>query len=231
MRRTLVGGQMVLLHALEHGQVPPQVSQDGDVLTDIRAMPTALKDVVAALNGFGFALDGTGPDAIAHRYTRPSGPSELPIRTVTVDVLAPDGVGPSRRRQGDAPGCRCCDEPVIEGGDGGRPMDDCGVEHDHVRKPQTGVRTQPGPADGSIVVHATDVVRAAQRSGGVVERAEPRRRDEALGERHRMQEDVVVRGGVVDGGGGGVVGVCRVSQRNDPAGVGDDHAGQSPARS
>ena len=27
---TLVGGQMVLLHALEHGQVPPQISQDGD---------------------------------------------------------------------------------------------------------------------------------------------------------------------------------------------------------
>ena len=26
---TLVGGQMVLLHALEHGQVPPQISQGG----------------------------------------------------------------------------------------------------------------------------------------------------------------------------------------------------------
>jgi hypothetical protein len=27
----LIGGQMVLLHAIEHDQVPPQVSQDGDV--------------------------------------------------------------------------------------------------------------------------------------------------------------------------------------------------------
>jgi hypothetical protein len=27
---TLIGGQMVLLHALEHGTFPPQVSQDGD---------------------------------------------------------------------------------------------------------------------------------------------------------------------------------------------------------
>jgi hypothetical protein len=29
---TLPGGQMVLLHALEHGQVPPQISQDGDLV-------------------------------------------------------------------------------------------------------------------------------------------------------------------------------------------------------
>lgn len=33
---TLVGGQMVLLHVLKHGQVAPQVSQDGDVVADIR---------------------------------------------------------------------------------------------------------------------------------------------------------------------------------------------------
>ena len=32
----LVGGQMVLLHALEHGRVPPQISQDGDVVADVR---------------------------------------------------------------------------------------------------------------------------------------------------------------------------------------------------
>jgi hypothetical protein len=29
---TLVGGQMVLLHALAYGQVPPEPSQDGDVV-------------------------------------------------------------------------------------------------------------------------------------------------------------------------------------------------------
>jgi hypothetical protein len=34
---TLVGGQMVLLHTLERGQVPPQISQDGDVVADIRS--------------------------------------------------------------------------------------------------------------------------------------------------------------------------------------------------
>lgn len=94
VRWTLVGGQMVLLHALEHGQVPPHVSQDGDVLADIRATPTALKVVVAALMGYGFALDGVSPDGIAHRYTKPAGASDLPLRMVAVDVLAPDGVGP-----------------------------------------------------------------------------------------------------------------------------------------
>jgi hypothetical protein len=44
---TLVGGQMVLLHALEHGQTPPVVSQDGDMLADIRAEQAALKAIVA----------------------------------------------------------------------------------------------------------------------------------------------------------------------------------------
>lgn len=46
---TLIGGQMVLLHVLEHGQVPPQVSQDGDIIADVRADQNALKAIVAAL--------------------------------------------------------------------------------------------------------------------------------------------------------------------------------------
>ena len=35
---TLVGGIWSLLHALERGQVPPQISQDGDVVADIRSL-------------------------------------------------------------------------------------------------------------------------------------------------------------------------------------------------
>lgn len=46
---TLIGGQMVLLHALEHGQVPLQISEDGDVVADIRADPSSLRTVVRAL--------------------------------------------------------------------------------------------------------------------------------------------------------------------------------------
>jgi hypothetical protein len=44
---TLAGGQMVLLHALEHGQAPLEPSQDGDVIADIRADHKALTKVAA----------------------------------------------------------------------------------------------------------------------------------------------------------------------------------------
>jgi len=90
---TLVGGQMVLLHALEHGHVPPQISQDGDVIADIRAASGALSDVVAALGDDGFALEGIGPDGVGHRYVRPTAGATGPRRKITVDVLAPEGVG------------------------------------------------------------------------------------------------------------------------------------------
>lgn len=93
VRWTLIGGQMVLLHALAHGQVPPQISQDGDVIADIRATPSAIKVLIGALEVLGFAIEGVGPDGIAHRYIRPSGASGPPSRNVAVDVLAPDGVG------------------------------------------------------------------------------------------------------------------------------------------
>lgn len=85
---TLIGGQMVLLHALEHGQVPPQISQDADVIADVRAEPAALRDLVAVLGEQGFELAGISTDGRAHRYIRPAEP-----RPVVFDVLAPDGLG------------------------------------------------------------------------------------------------------------------------------------------
>lgn len=90
----LIGGQMVLLHALEHGTVPPQVSQDGDVLANIRAAPDGLAKVVAELKDLGFDVAGMAPDGIAHRYTRPTNKKN---KDVVIDVLAPEGVG--RRAQ------------------------------------------------------------------------------------------------------------------------------------
>ena len=54
---TLVGGQMVLLHALEHGQAPLEPSQDGDVVADLRADHGALIQAVRQLYALGFALD------------------------------------------------------------------------------------------------------------------------------------------------------------------------------
>lgn len=84
----LIGGQMVLLHAIEHGRVPPQVSQDGDVIADVRADPGALTHVVAGLEDLGFALQSISADGLAHRYTRTAEP-----RPVVIDVLAPEGLG------------------------------------------------------------------------------------------------------------------------------------------
>lgn len=79
---------MVLLHALEHGVEPPQVSQDGDVIGNVRSDQQALRKIVAALEEGGFEVDGMSPDGLAHRYRKPAGP-----RDVLIDVLAPDGVG------------------------------------------------------------------------------------------------------------------------------------------
>lgn len=86
---TLIGGQMVLLHALEHGQVPPQISEDGDVVADIRADQASLRTVVRALTDRGFDLLTITTDGRAHRYIRPAEP-----KPIVVDVLAPDGLGP-----------------------------------------------------------------------------------------------------------------------------------------
>lgn len=97
----LIGGQMVLLHALEHGTVPPQVSQDGDILANIRAAQDGLAKVVAELEALGFTLAGMAPDGIAHRYSRPS---RHPERPVMVDVLAPEGVGSRARLTTTPPG-------------------------------------------------------------------------------------------------------------------------------
>src|SRR5690348_715907 len=76
---TIVGGQMVLLHALEHGQVPPQISQDGDLIADIRADPRAISSVVKALHEFGFVLAGIAADGVAHRFERAASPKPVVI--------------------------------------------------------------------------------------------------------------------------------------------------------
>ncbi len=84
---SVIGAQMVLLHVLEHGHEPPQISQDGDVIADIRADPTALAAIVTQLEGMGFISTGSVPRGlrIGTSVTRPS--------AVVIDVLAPEGVG------------------------------------------------------------------------------------------------------------------------------------------
>jgi hypothetical protein len=80
--------QMVLLHALENGQVPAEPSQDGDVIADVRADRHALTQVVRQLYRLGFTLESISTDSLAHRYSRAAQP-----RPVQVDVLGPDRLG------------------------------------------------------------------------------------------------------------------------------------------
>ncbi|MBT8211750.1 MAG: hypothetical protein KJN71_01260 [Acidimicrobiia bacterium] len=82
---TLVGGQMVFLHAMEHGATPPRVSTDLDVLVNARLVTGGVRAFVVGLEGIGFELEGATPEGLAHRYRRGS---------VTIDVLAPEGLGP-----------------------------------------------------------------------------------------------------------------------------------------
>jgi hypothetical protein len=81
---TLIGGQMVFLHAMEHGVQPPRVSTDLDVLVNARLVTGGIPEFVAAIETAGFALVGASPEGLAHRYQRGG---------VSVDVLAPEGLG------------------------------------------------------------------------------------------------------------------------------------------
>lgn len=81
---TLVGGQMVFLHAMEHRVIPPRVSTDLDVLVNARVVTGGVREFVVAIESIGFELDGASPEGLAHRYGRGK---------VSVDVLAPEGLG------------------------------------------------------------------------------------------------------------------------------------------
>ncbi len=83
---TLIGGQMVYLHALEHGETPPRISTDLDVLVNARVVSGGTAGFVADLEARGFEMDGASPTGIAHRYRRAG---------VSIDVLAPEGLDPS----------------------------------------------------------------------------------------------------------------------------------------
>lgn len=81
---TLIGGQMVFLHAIENDTTPPRISTDLDVLVNARITGRPIAAFAAGLENLGFEQDGISPDGIAHRYRR---------NRVTIDVLAPEGLG------------------------------------------------------------------------------------------------------------------------------------------
>ncbi|MFD5766947.1 hypothetical protein ACFWIN_14145 [Streptomyces sp. NPDC127049] len=87
---SLIGGQMVLLHGLEHGRIPPAASADLDVLADVQSDQRSLRRLVGALGRLGFAPAGMSPQGnLLHRYHRGEEPGRL-----VVDLLAPDNLGP-----------------------------------------------------------------------------------------------------------------------------------------
>lgn len=79
---TLIGAQMVALHAAEHGRVPPRSSRDADVLANARVLRSRPQHLVRALLERGFE-PSVGADHIAHRFRRGN---------VSLDVLAPEGL-------------------------------------------------------------------------------------------------------------------------------------------
>lgn len=81
---TLIGGQMVFLHAIENDATPPRISTDLDVLVNARITGRPIAAFAEGLEDLGFEQDGISPDGIAHRYRR---------NRVTIDVLAPEGLG------------------------------------------------------------------------------------------------------------------------------------------
>ena len=80
----LIGGFMVLLHCIERGAIPTRPTDDGDAVVDLRARPTMLRDLTAALVRVGFRADGITADGHQHRWKRGD---------AVIDVLSPDGIG------------------------------------------------------------------------------------------------------------------------------------------
>ncbi len=81
---TLVGAQMVMLHAYEAGEVPGRTTGDLDLLFDVRAFVGATGEAAKRLLDADYTETRPSPDGIAHRFTR---------GVIVVDVLAPEGLG------------------------------------------------------------------------------------------------------------------------------------------
>jgi hypothetical protein len=89
----LIGGQLMALLAAEHGARLPRLTEDADVLVDVRAEPAALEALSQRLLAEGFDIE-VSPTDIGHRFSREADPG--PGRVI-IDVLAPEGLGPRTR--------------------------------------------------------------------------------------------------------------------------------------
>lgn len=81
---TLIGAQMVALHAAEHGRTWPRTSTDADLLADVRIAAGATQVLSDTLLELGFEFSGATPDGVGHRFIKGQ---------ASIDILAPDGLG------------------------------------------------------------------------------------------------------------------------------------------
>lgn len=81
---TLIGAQMVALHGLEHGKQPPRLSNDIDVLANVRVLQDATRRLSQVLVEEGFEMDTPNMDGLSHRFRS---------KRVSIDLLAPEGLG------------------------------------------------------------------------------------------------------------------------------------------
>ncbi len=82
-RWSVVGGQMVAIHAARFGVVPLRPTTDGDIVVDVRAFGRhAMTEIADVLLTLGFAVEMS-----------PEGVTRFRRATAKIDLLAPDGVG------------------------------------------------------------------------------------------------------------------------------------------
>lgn len=82
-RWAIVGGQMVAIHAALAGTAPPRLTDDGDVVVDVRVFGRqAMRDVASALTSIGFTASES-PERVT-RFER---------GYAKIDLLAPEGIG------------------------------------------------------------------------------------------------------------------------------------------
>lgn len=98
---TLVGAQMVLLHALEHDRTPPRRTSDLDVIVNVRSVAMTPSRFASTLKSLGYELEGVNADGVGHRFRR---------GRVKFDVLLPDGIGRRAKRE-ITPGARTVEVP------------------------------------------------------------------------------------------------------------------------
>jgi hypothetical protein len=103
----LVGGQMMLAPAVEHGAERIRPTEDIDIVVNLRVRPDGTEWFSRWLVGREFVLEGVNVDEIGHRFVRPTSSGQ---GRVIVDVLAPAGVG-ERARLTTVPPARTVQAP------------------------------------------------------------------------------------------------------------------------